>query len=177
MSQGLGSYRSRVGNMGERPKSYRSRVRNMGEGPRSYRSRVRNVYRYSSSSTQKILPETCGCIGLYRPPLKMRGGDDHTHCIYHTGCSAQSPRFGHLRPSQKMYQITNIHTLRSGIGNRSAQEHMSISPRLEVDNEIQKHWWRVPCSSDDGRGVQRLGRAGLRRFRPRGGHQNSPFRG
>ena len=29
-----------------------------------------------------------------------------------------------------------------------------------------------------GRGeVQRLGRAGIRRFRPRGGHQNSPFRG
>ena len=27
------------------------------------------------------------------------------------------------------------------------------------------------------RGVQRLGRAGIRRFRPRGGHQNSPFRG
>ena len=27
------------------------------------------------------------------------------------------------------------------------------------------------------RGVQRLGRAGVRRFRPRGGHQNSPFRG
>ena len=25
-------------------------------------------------------------------------------------------------------------------------------------------------------GVQRLGRAGIRRFRPRGGHQNSPFR-
>ena len=27
------------------------------------------------------------------------------------------------------------------------------------------------------RGVQRLGRAGIRRFRPRGGHQNRPFRG
>ena len=27
------------------------------------------------------------------------------------------------------------------------------------------------------RGVQRLGRAEIRRFRPRGGHQNSPFRG
>ena len=27
------------------------------------------------------------------------------------------------------------------------------------------------------RGVQRLGRAGIRPFRPRGGHQNSPFRG
>ena len=27
------------------------------------------------------------------------------------------------------------------------------------------------------RGVQRLGRAGIRQFRPRGGHQNSPFRG
>ena len=27
------------------------------------------------------------------------------------------------------------------------------------------------------RGVQRLGRAGMRQFRPRGGHQNSPFRG
>ena len=26
-------------------------------------------------------------------------------------------------------------------------------------------------------GVQRLGRAGIRRFRPRGGHQNRPFRG
>ena len=26
-------------------------------------------------------------------------------------------------------------------------------------------------------GVPRLGRAGIRRFRPRGGHQNSPFRG
>ena len=26
-------------------------------------------------------------------------------------------------------------------------------------------------------GVQRLGRAGVRRFRPRGGHQNRPFRG
>ena len=26
-------------------------------------------------------------------------------------------------------------------------------------------------------GVHRLGRAGLRRFRPRGGHQNRPFRG
>ena len=25
--------------------------------------------------------------------------------------------------------------------------------------------------------VQRLGRAGIRRFRPRGGHQNSPFLG
>ena len=25
--------------------------------------------------------------------------------------------------------------------------------------------------------VQRLGRAGIRRFCPRGGHQNSPFRG
>ena len=29
----------------------------------------------------------------------------------------------------------------------------------------------------DYRGVQRLRRAGIRRFRPRGGHQNSPFRG
>ena len=27
------------------------------------------------------------------------------------------------------------------------------------------------------RGVQRLGRAGIRRFCPRGGHQNSLFRG
>ena len=27
------------------------------------------------------------------------------------------------------------------------------------------------------REVQRLGRAGIRRFRPRRGHQNSPFRG
>ena len=25
--------------------------------------------------------------------------------------------------------------------------------------------------------VQRLGAAGIRRFRPRGGHQNTPFRG
>ena len=28
-----------------------------------------------------------------------------------------------------------------------------------------------------GGGVQRLGRVGIKRFRPRGGHQNSPFRG
>ena len=35
-----------------------------------------------------------------------------------------------------------------------------------------------PCCDDKhARGVQRLGRAGIRRFRPRGGHQNSPFRG
>ena len=30
---------------------------------------------------------------------------------------------------------------------------------------------------DNHRGVHRLGGAGIRRFRPRGGHQNSPFRG
>ena len=33
------------------------------------------------------------------------------------------------------------------------------------------------CRPVDERGVQRLGRAGIRRFRPRGGHQNRPFRG
>ena len=37
----------------------------------------------------------------------------------------------------------------------------------------------VTCSDDilKKRVVQRLGRAGIRRFRPRGGHQYSPFRG
>ena len=29
---------------------------------------------------------------------------------------------------------------------------------------------------EHARGVQRLGRAGIRRFRPRRGHHNSPFR-
>ena len=35
----------------------------------------------------------------------------------------------------------------------------------------------APSLALAGRGVQRLGRAGIRRFCPRGGHQNSPFRG
>ena len=34
-----------------------------------------------------------------------------------------------------------------------------------------------PQNQQAGRVIQRLGRAGIRRFRPRGGHQNSPFRG
>ena len=34
-----------------------------------------------------------------------------------------------------------------------------------------------PGENRQFRGVEQLGRAGIRRFRPRGGHQNSPFRG
>ena len=77
----------------------------------------------------------------------MRGGDDHTHCIDHTGGSAQSPRSGCLR--FRTSPITNIHTLRIGIGSRPTQEHMSISPGFDVDSEIQTHLRRVPCSSED----------------------------
>ena len=39
----------------------------------------------------------------------------------------------------------------------------------------EKEW--MGCFLDDLKVVQRLGRAEIRRFRPRGGHQNSPFRG
>ena len=40
---GCRSYRSPLGNSGEKPGSYRSQVVNIGEGPRSFRSRVGNI--------------------------------------------------------------------------------------------------------------------------------------
>ena len=44
--------------------------------------------------------------------------------------------------------LTSMHIPRGGIGNQPTQKHASISPGLEVDNEIQTHWRRVPCSSE-----------------------------
>ena len=38
--------------------------------------------------------------------------------------------------SEEIYTITNIHTPRVGIGNRSTEKHVSISPGLEADNKI-----------------------------------------
>ena len=43
---------------------------------------------------------------------------------------------------------------------------------LSLKKIYHPHPWDI-----SERGVQRLGRAGIRRFRPRGGHQNNPFRG
>ena len=44
-------------------------------------------------------------------------------------------------------------------------------------NVAEPHGRRVRAPSLAHGVVQRLGRAGIRRFRPRGGYQNSPFRG
>ena len=58
----------------------------------------------------------------------------------------------------------------------------SLSPSSFEDFDARRlHWSSVvwtsrPMAISTGRGVQRLGGAGIRLFRPRGGHQNSPFR-
>ena len=92
--------------------------------------------------------DASGCT-TYRPPLQMRG-IHHTHGVDHTECNAQSPRSRRLRLREINHNpITNIYILRSGIGNRSTQENMNIIPGLEVDNEIQTDWRRIPYSSKD----------------------------
>ena len=63
------------------------------------------------------------------------------------------------------------------------------APRSLLEDTLREGFVKAPRappfgndSSDNDkppefiRGIQRLGRAGIRRFRPRGSHQNSPFR-
>ena len=53
--------------------------------------------------------------------------------------------------------------------------HMSFRGFLSLLTTRQK--WYHHLQQSVQRGVQRLGRAGIRQFRPRRGHRNSPFRG
>ena len=55
--------------------------------------------------------------------------------------------------------------------------HPLCSERLACGHISRGHTGGRPLRISSSRGVQRLGRAGIRRFRPRGGHQNGPFRG
>ena len=54
-----------------------------------------------------------------------------------------------------------------------SREKLSTHRRKKVDEKSCVTF--LLC--DPGRRLRRLGRAGIRRFRPRVGHQNSPFRG
>ena len=62
-------------------------------------------------------------------------------------------------------------------GHPSAVEERGVTLKLRGGGAVQFPLIGKLCRQYGIRGVQRLGRAGIRRFRPRGGHQNSPFRG